>query len=624
MNSEGIFRRLKRELNTYHFFKSFPLSKFGDHHCRKYYGLDMMKITDRATTIMAKNESCCRLMNSLKIIVILSLVLLVYSMWILNISPENGYESSIYTFTPIVFWIAITINIGIGVYLVFLKIYKKTNFSFALGMFLVLISDSLVLLLSAIRGYFLYFGRADVGSYIGMAKDISIFGHVLNYNFYPIVSILISELGQLTGVSIIDISKYIIVLFFLLYVFYIFCWSKSLNISENFVFACTISGSGLFFSQFLIGIYHQAVSFLMLPLLFYCLTKRSDWRYRILSLIILLMLPFMHPITAIWVLIFLVIWISVDYFKRSHEKTIDKEILVFYFVATLFWFTNQYILLGGLSRILSSLMRDMKAQTVLGVAAISSAKLGLFDLFRSILLQMFDEITFYILVIISFIYYIIYDRTYMNNKLFVIYIEFVLGNIFLLMLIALTNVHTPSRMLNLNFNMIFATILVGYFIHKIFLTNNIFKITLIICLIFLSIASSVMTLYPSPFTMEPNQQISYMDICGSNWAICNKNMDWKTLAISTSLGRFAAILYGNQFSISRPDLDAYRAPDHFDNLSHDKNTYLIVSNFDIFIYADLWNIVNRINKSDFKNLNSIINVNKIYLNGEYFVYLNEA
>jgi len=126
-----------------------------------------------------------------------------------------GYETSIYQSTPIIFWIAIASGILNGVYLIICNIYDEERRIWMLGFFEILFCQSLLLSLYSLRGY-LYLDRGDAFSYIGMSKDVSIFGSFL-YNFYPIVSILGSEISQVTNIPILAISRYLPTFFFIIF-----------------------------------------------------------------------------------------------------------------------------------------------------------------------------------------------------------------------------------------------------------------------------------------------------------------------------------------------------------------------------------------------------------------------
>src|SRR5659263_270249 len=164
----------------------------------------------------------------------------------------------------------------------------------------------LAISLYALRGYVLYYGRGDIASYVGQVKDIITYGYT-NNNIYPISAILISQICQLTNISVIGISKYLPSLFFTIYVLSIYCWSKSLIPDKKFVLLSLIASTPIFFAGFSTSIFNELLAVLTLPLFFHCLQKSPDIRFKILCIIMLLLYPFFHPMVAIFVFFYLAV-----------------------------------------------------------------------------------------------------------------------------------------------------------------------------------------------------------------------------------------------------------------------------------------------------------------------------
>ena len=140
-------------------------------------------------------------------------------------NPTSGYEISIYSATPLIFWIALILGLLNGVILVFLSFNDKIEKMRIIGMFEIIYCNFLLLTLYALRGY-VYIERSDTLSYIGYAKEISNLGYFSSNNFYPIIGILTSQLSQITNQPHLLLSQYLPALFFIFYIFSIYLIKK--------------------------------------------------------------------------------------------------------------------------------------------------------------------------------------------------------------------------------------------------------------------------------------------------------------------------------------------------------------------------------------------------------------
>jgi virulence-associated protein VagC len=74
--------------------------------------------------------------------------------------------------------------------------------------------------------------------------------------------------------------------------------------------------------------------------------------------------------------------------------------------------------------------------------------------------------------------------------------------------------------------------------------------------------------------------------------------------------------------------DLYRDltfPDHFgfandSVLLIDKDRYLVITEFDIKSYTEVWKDIHRFDEEDFARINTCRNIDKIYENGEFRAY----
>jgi len=557
---------------------------------------------------------------------ITSFFLLTTALLVIARAPAKGYEPSIYSATPRIFWIAIIFGLFNAFFLIASCLYIRSKM-WMVGLFEIIFCNSLVLSLYALRGYVLCFGRGDASSYVGMASDVNIYGYIGN-NLYPITSILISQISQMTNISVLNISKYIPSLYYAVYVLSVYCWSKSLIYDRKFILCSILASTPIFFAWVSTAIYHQLLSVLMLPFFFYLLQKNSDYRFRFLSIIIIIMYPFFHPITGIVFLLYMTVFFISEKLNLVEErKSISKSLLLLSFVALIIWFIQQYSLLRNIKTVLFQLMSLLKTQTSFDIA-LSLTRVGIFKSMRVLILMIADEIIFSLISLFVIYQVLLRKGVPILKKFYKISMCLIIGNLFLSLIFFFSSAHQPYRLINLNFNMILTPPLVGYLIYNFSINNKKDKTVLILGLIVFSSVIAIFSLYPSPITNLRNSQVTTMDIMGMNWLITQKNLEIKTADVLTPVFRFADLIYGCEFRRQRSDLYSdWDTPVHFgfndDRIFPiDEYRYLAITEYDMKPYImELWIVFEPpFYREDFIKINYCINVDKIYENGEFRTY----
>ncbi|MDP4107099.1 MAG: hypothetical protein Q8935_19360, partial [Bacillota bacterium] len=190
----------------------------------------------------------------------ISFMLISYSLLLVARKPAMGYEVSIYSSTPLIFWVALIFSLINGIFLLLSSISTRSSKQFSLGFFQIIFCNALLVFLPKLKNYVLIMGRGDNAHYVGYAMDVSIYGHIPNYNFYPYTSLLISQISQILNISDLEVSKYIPSLFVIIYMLSIYCWAKSFKQDQNFITYSIIASTPLFFAWFFATIYHMLIS----------------------------------------------------------------------------------------------------------------------------------------------------------------------------------------------------------------------------------------------------------------------------------------------------------------------------------------------------------------------------
>lgn len=547
-----------------------------------------------------------------------------YVLLIISMNPAKGYELSIYSSTPPIFWITVIIGLIHGIVIMTLALYERIGKIWIIGLFETIFFNVLTISLYALRGYALYSGKGgDAAGYVGMAIDVSKYGGILDYNFYPITSILVSQIGQITNLSLIGISKYISSLFFVIYILSIYCLSKSIHDNKKFIFACMIASTPMLFPWFLSSMYHMLLSVLTLPMLFYFIIKSSDSRFRFFSIILIVILPLFHPITVIIVFIYLLATYMYDRYVY-HESKILFPVLIS-FVSFVGWFISQYVIMRDTKLIISQIFHFFNTQSTASQVDYYVTKLGLYSAIKSFL-YMDGYIVILFAISSVAIYYIIKNRK-SEMILASIAVCFLVGNIFIITIFFTSKAHNPERLVNLNPNMILIQILIGYLIYKFLCEKQNMKTIFLVGLIMISSIMALFALYQSPIVTYPNDHMTNNDISSMDWLINNKNMNFGTIDIMGPVSRYADLIHGVNFRLKRDDL--YRdfvLPSHFgivnnDTFPIDKNRYLIITKYDVESYTDVWKDANIYNQQDFNNTKLFKNVDNIYDSKEVLFYL---
>jgi len=555
---------------------------------------------------------------------IISFLILSYALLAVADTPTRGYELSIYSSTPIIFWIAIVFGLVNGLFLITSDLYGKMGKMWMVGLFQIVFCNCLVISLYALRGYVCL--RYDPMSSVGLAKDLYSYGF-FGKNIYPISSILIATFSQFMGVPVLLISNYLSSVFFIIYIISIYCWSKSLISDRKFILCSLIASTPIFFAWFTTAIYPMLVSVLTIPFFFYCLQRNIDYRFRLFSIIWLIIYPLFHPITAIMIFLYLTTtFIYERIWSRLDEKgnQISTTLIIVSFVTVAGWFIWQYSLLSVFRIVFFQFLGILETRTTLSEARFYLFELGIMNALRSFLLMVADEIIYYFITLIAF-FILLRDKRF-KEKIIPTALCVVVGSFFILIVSIFARLHSFNRFINLNTNMVLTPTLIGYVLYKSLLNNEKIKTFLILGLIFISSFTAIFSLYPSPITILPNYQVTISDVSGMEWLINRKKLEVKTADLKSPVFIYSNLIYGLDFRLGRNDLrPALEIPYHFgfgkDNIFPiDEDRYLVIMEFDLEAYTKVWKDLDKFRKEDFIKVDYCTNVYKIYENGEFRSY----
>jgi len=267
-------------------------------------------------------------------------------------APSDGtYEFSIYSSLPLTFWTSLIISILIGFIILYATLRYSSRAYSLLGVSVILLSNTILLLLPIIRGYFIY-GRGDVLTHIGWMNTIIDTGSI-QYLHYPVDHILGAIITYLTGVSTFTITSLIPFIFSILLIPSIFILSKLvLHSNKQVIFAVILGSMMLFGNNYHLLFAPSHEIFLLLPLSLFIFIKScsSDLhiRYKILFLLIIISTVLFHPMNSIILIFIIVCFGIINFFLKkqgSDSKALSnglnggyvKTVIVIFMIAYLSW-----------------------------------------------------------------------------------------------------------------------------------------------------------------------------------------------------------------------------------------------------------------------------------------------
>jgi hypothetical protein len=593
--------------------------------------------------------------NYHKIIAILSLLLIAISLLIAHNSPAAGYELDIYKSTPIGVWICIILSFlggaAIILHQIFTKSYKNSKF-WITGLIILILARVTLLYIPYIRGYELWSG--DHISYLGLTKDILLNGHFSSGNFYPITHLFLAQIVLITGIPDIIVVNLSTALISVIFVLSIYLLAGAINFSRGQqLLATVIAGSVMIAGGYNVILSPNGWSILLLPLLFYFYFMQGLMVYRILLVIFLVIYPFFHPLSALIVIISLaIIEITRRILLHSPRQRITNiapspkafsiAAGLMVLVISLSWDLSFQQFEPGIRRIwfeisngigtgkMSDLMQSLNQVNVHGVD------------FYILLVKMYGMDI--ILILLSGIgIFLLLKRLRrspaMQEKHGVFPLALVFAFVGLLYIAYLVGVPGTREIAEgqwdrriLSYLELLLPIFSIIVLFNLFRKEKFPKLAFvgIISLVTLVSGLSVVSLYPSPYVIQPNSQITHMDMSEMSWFINRKDINIDCTDIYYSVPRSADGILGVAASENRADQRAENIVPLKNHFGYDTNInlgdqypedrYAALTRIDKILYTSVWQNLDRFNQSDFNKLEQDSTVNKVYSNNEDAVY----
>lgn len=566
----------------------------------------------------------------------------------------SSYEISVINAYPTLLWILILLTVICGFFAVTYCIFVKQIPSLCFGgLFLVFTCNLIILSLPIIRGYAFY-GRTDAITHLGYTMDILSSGHISATNFYPIFHILASIISNITNLSPEVIIISFPSLFYLLFLCGIYLLATKITSNFNHTLLIVIFGlpllNTIYSSQFYIG----ALSFMIFPILLALRIQENPRRSiqnTIILIILLYLVPFIHPFTSVYLFVTFVLFEVVLFmfkrilgFKESSLKISLTPALILF--STFFlWFSSFVIFRNAVKELADLLFGEVSEQYLYTYqTALSKANFSVYDSIE-LLIKLYGHQLIYLTLSFLAILYIINKVILYRDQVSIV--EIFMASLFIIsfvLFITLLFGHTVSTnpfresVIMLQSSMILnGLVLYEWIFNQRRKKSNFPKNTavyLVALVLIISAGIGIFNVHSSPFVKAANPQCTYCEFAGGEWlyqkgnTLTKDTYNYETIfVLSSQLGwrlAYSTLGYevGHKVRFDSP-------PPHFESQSenwfgsNENDIFLVLTDYDKKYYSDLWPSEGSFNSLDFKNLDNLP-LSTIYSNDGFKVYIYEG
>ncbi|WP_336338621.1 hypothetical protein [Haloarcula brevis] len=559
---------------------------------------------------------------------------------VLTTPTATEYEISLYESYPAPFWGCVVGSLFAGALLIFGSIGDPDDRSWVFGTVLMLATDALLVLMPLIRGYVMY-GDADPLTHLGYVQDIANTG-ATGANIYPLAHLLVYATADATGLETMTLAMLIPAVFSAVYfggmVYLLFQVADSRRgflLGLPFVLLPILGYSHLLFRPF-------DFSILLIPVVLYLFFKSQRYptpAIRGALVLTLLSLLLYHPLTAVFVAGVFMLYYGVQYVPRI--RTIHRSptssfglslaiIVSWYsnFPGVILRFDTIYRVLFGTSS--SDAPVQAYAQTA------QEATPALIDIVRFITFRFGTEMVLFALggglfgvaLLLSFRRrYELDTRTTVMGA--VVGVFGVVGLAFLLLDLIVTQ-ERPWQVAKIG-----AVLLLGPLFHILrnrhrqrsqSLARSVRSVATVTVLVL--VVLSTLTLYPSPLSGMTNDQVTAMEVEGSQWLTEHETGNKELYHFDIEYRRFHHAEHG--VSEGLPFWEQF-LPAHFNyttnryfGQNYDSGKYVMINRKGRIFYQETfpdypqrW----KYTPQDFQRFNRDRTVDRSYDNGDLRIYL---
>jgi hypothetical protein len=601
-----------------------------------------------------KSEDNEKLNSSCKYLTLAGLFFLFLVLLNIFFTPlASTYEFSIYDVYPWFFWLSIVSVLFIGDLILLLQIFsKETGKSWLYGLFLIILTNTILLTIPIIRGYFVY-GWGDVLTNIGFMQEILNTGSINPQNVYPVTHLIGAELSLVSGLSLQNISMFTPAIFSIFFI--LFCYTVAKTLFENFKEQLIVL---IFASLFLLESNHlfftpNSLSLLTIPIGVYLFLKGNNSQkpeFIFLFLLFSVIIVLFHPLTTVILIVILCVAklfqiLIKKFFNSSITFSINQKIIIMICTFTL-WNTFLIVFAKTIDPLINQLVGREETRTEFSsYANIISSEQRTLSFYINYIFESYGQLIIVgILSILCLILTLFWIRSNREKGSFVsVFLSLEFFSIFVISIIMFFFNGRFGFTRIYYFAVLFSILLIPMIIYKIFLESEIntefnrkFSGLLkggFYLIILVLICISTINLYDSPFNNKLNNQVTFKEYSGMNQFYKFREVENPIMQNGIYQDRYYDAIFGtfsSRVNVNRDSISIHPLPHFgyqnsysFEGFSQSE-TYFIFNNQGRFLYPNLlpeskykW----KFTESDFQRLDSDKNVNQIYKNGELYVYI---
>lgn len=574
------------------------------------------------------------------------------------LNPATGYELSIYTETPISFWILISFALLISILVVFSRLDRTMT---VLGAFLGGLSMTAIVLLPIIRGYH-YMGTGDALGHLGTTRDLNAGRMVATEIVYPSVHTLGSIVHDLTGFELHHSLSVVVVLFVICFFIFIPLVVRELTSDVWTTYVGLFSGLLLLpINQVSPSLYaHPTSQALMYApaflFVFLILYRNRIVRTSMLFLLVASMFVLLHPQQAAnFVLFFGVIaalQTGYDLYRGYHgdrwKKWVLPEVMAY---STVFWLwaTNFDTFWSTLESLYTIPFRETQAAESTAQRSVSLAEVG--GSLPEVFVKLFLVSLVYVLLTGLLLFLVVRRSTWSLkvgdrydivsdggtldriDRMLLLYIFGGLVAVTILFFVYVLRGGSSDQYFRLlGFLMVLGTVLgsltfgriMRYVRHRLSdpAARRSIAFVLVLCL-----ALSVPVVFASPYIYASSDHVTERQMSGYETTFEYQDESIAFDKVRQSPSRFGSAIQGREIpreAYYREGERRGQIPDHFANRMlrtyYGEPIYVPLPEADRLQDAVLWKGF-RFSHEDFEYLDNEPGINKIQANGGYDLYL---
>lgn len=481
----------------------------------------------------------------------------------ISIKPVNNLEVSIYGGIDKILWaIPLFCLICSSIFVICSIMDNKINANFFwIGLYLIILINSIIILLPLIKGYYGYF-RADVLTHYGHIVDIGLKNHIDENSrvIYPISHILAYFLSKLLNISYNSVIIFFPFFYSILYVVNMFVLAGQIFENKTYIKMSVLFSSVLLFSNYQTALIPQAFSLMVLPLFFYvCFNvKRNTVNFTLLFVFFSILLPFFHPLTTSLFIFSLPIMngLRYTYIKLCKNQPCSRfsyrSMLVSLIVLFLWIKHNRWFWIARAEEFTAYLSGDLAARgsEIQGSLATANKAQALgYNIYELFFRTFWGQVIYLIITVFAFFTIIKYVKKNPEvGKIYVISGFFILPLGIPLIIMAGINLFDFNIIRLIQVMVLVTPIYVGFFFGKLLNSNlNAIKVFVFIIAISVFVSSAyagVFNIHRSPYILQSNDQFTKSEVNGISWFYETKSSNLTFITLGTDPYRFADFLYG--------------------------------------------------------------------------------